>query len=81
MPAVPVAQAQHEVAIPVGLPVETKGEVSPGTHYATPWRRVESAVLGPRVVIEAGLHGDEIAGILAVDDLSRRLEAWSSCPA
>lgn len=77
MPAVPVAQAQHEVAIPVGLPVETKGEVSPGTHYATPWRRVESAVLGPRVVIEAGLHGDEIAGILAVDDLSRRLEVQS----
>ncbi len=75
--ALPAAAPNTPQANAPPTEARSSGIVAPGTEYATPWRAVLGTESGPHVVVEAGLHGDEIAGILAVDDLSNRLHLSS----
>jgi len=72
----PVASPAPVAAAPVGAD-DVRGEVGAGTTYATPWRERRGAADGPRLIVEAGIHGDEVAGILAADELAARLEVLS----
>lgn len=74
-PAVP---AHMQLADPVTPEaVDIRGEIGAGSTYATPWRERRGVAQGPSIIVEAGIHGDEIAGILAVDDLAARLDVLS----
>ena len=45
-----------------------------GTDYASPWVELRGLEPGPSILVEGGIHGDEIAGVLALDALLPRLQ-------
>jgi hypothetical protein len=45
--------------------------------YQTPYYTFDSGQPGPRVLVQAGIHGDEVAGVYALDQLLPRLQVRS----
>lgn len=50
----------------------TQSMLLPGTRWQTPLHTLHSTVPGPTVVVLSGVHGDELAGPLAADELVKR---------
>ena len=55
----------------------TKEVIGKGTKYETPYYVLKNSSSEPVVLIEAGIHGDEIAGIYALDKLLDRINVLS----
>jgi hypothetical protein len=53
----------------VAVAEETNGIIAPGTDWETPWYAVDSGVDGPLFLLTGGVHGDEPAGALAVEQI------------
>lgn len=51
--------------------------IGAGTSYASPYYVYETSKPGPVVLLEAGIHGDEIAGVLALDALLDSIQVLS----
>jgi succinylglutamate desuccinylase len=51
--------------------------IGKGTEYETPYYVFNSDILEPVVLIEAGIHGDEVAGIYALDRLLQKIKVLS----
>lgn len=47
----------------------THGIIGVGTIYETAWVEMKGATVGKSIIIEGGIHGDEIAGTLAIEAL------------
>ena len=45
--------------------------------YQTPYYVFDSGVPGPKVLVEAGIHGDEVAGIYALEQILPRIKVHS----
>ena len=78
-PAEPAVEAPVEDPVPPAPPAPPEmkvheGVIGAGTDHATPWWELTGAERGPTMIVEAGIHGDEIAGVLALDALLPRLE-------
>ncbi len=54
-----------------------EGVIGEGTDYASPWVEMSGSQPGPAVLLEAGIHGSEIAGVIALDRLLPRLDVHS----
>ncbi len=79
-PAEPPPTTPEATATPTPTPAPTPastridGVLAEGTDFATPWLELRGAEPGPALLVQAGIHGDEIAGTLALDALIPRLE-------
>ncbi|MCX5685532.1 MAG: BPL-N domain-containing protein [Planctomycetota bacterium] len=70
VPATPTDQAA--AAPPARLPAGPAAQphvLCQGTAFATPYYVIESGKAGPTVMIVGGMHGDEIAGAAAADEI------------
>ena len=54
-------------------PARPTGVIGSGESWETPWYRLSGDGPGPVVIVEAGIHGDEVAGVHALDNLLPRL--------
>lgn len=53
------------------------GLLGEGKLFETPWQEHRGPATGPSILIEAGIHGDEVAGTLALDGLLPRFRLLS----
>jgi hypothetical protein len=53
--------------------VRTEHVLGAGTIYESPWYEDNGSELGRAIIVEGGIHGDEIAGTLAIDRLLPRI--------
>jgi predicted deacylase/putative intracellular protease/amidase len=53
----------------IAAPSSRSGVIANGTNWATAWHVIESGRTGPTVMVTAGVHGDEPAGPLALEQV------------
>jgi len=54
-----------------------RGLIGRNQFYQTPYYIFDTGKPGPRVLVQAGIHGDEIAGVYALEELLPRLRVHS----
>ncbi len=72
-PAFDEAKANLDLPSDPDILYHPTGYIGLHEEWRTPWYRLGGAKPGPVVIVEAGIHGDEIAGVYALDNLLPRL--------
>ena len=65
--------ATNEISTAREVRDEPTGFIGEQEKWKTPWYRLQGSGPGPVVIVEAGIHGDEVAGVYALDNLLPRL--------
>ncbi|MDR3526033.1 MAG: succinylglutamate desuccinylase/aspartoacylase family protein [Rhizomicrobium sp.] len=63
--------------LPAAAAPSERALLGANTAYHTPYYIFRGAAPGPRVLVESGIHGDELAGTYALDEMIRRLTVVS----
>ena len=65
------------VVLPARAGAPERAILGAHTAYHTPYYIFRGTTPGPRVLVESGIHGDELAGTYALDEVVRRLSVVS----